>query len=77
MSDFTHRSTFAEAEEDLLPNDLSCCRCHRTVQSYFYLPVGRYCAACCDGLDIQELLFVTEAQSVSDLLYDLGFTQYR
>jgi hypothetical protein len=53
-----------------------CCRCGRT-SNLFYFPERCYCAACCDRLELDEVLHLVGAQSVSDLLCDCGFDAAR
>ncbi len=58
---------------DSLPKERVCCRCGGHAMLYFYLEQGAVCSACCDRLELDEVLHLFDAQSVSDLLCEFGY----
>ncbi len=56
-----------------LPKRAVCSCCGQEAQNLFYLDDQPYCTACCDELNVAQILHFIGAQSVSDLLCDFGF----
>ncbi len=77
MSDYENEYSLPATQAyDTLPEENVCCKCGRK-SNLFYFSERCYCASCCDRLELDEVLHLVGAQSVSDLLCDCGFDTAR